>query len=69
MLAAETDVLVAGAQNDLFALLRDAALSVKTSIVRCLFAAPADGLDLFDGVCISKQPMTAREKISLEIRP
>ena len=67
MLAAQADVLVVRADDDLRTLLDDMALRVKARVERGLFAAPADGFDLFSLVGHDKQLVAAGDKVALEV--
>ena len=68
MPAAQADVFVVGAEHDLLSLPGDAAFAVQPGVVRRLPAAPADGLDLLDGIGKGQKPVAAGEEVSLKVR-
>ena len=67
MAAAQRDVALVAAQQDLLAGLDHAAVC-HAGVERRLAAAPADGLDLLDRVRPRHQPLAALEQISLKVR-
>ena len=68
VLPAQRNVAFIAAQHDLLALPDDLAVR-QPGVAGRFFAAPADRLDLLDGVRPGQQPVAALEKIFLEIRP
>ena len=65
--AAQRNVALVAAQQNLLAVL-DHPAAGHAGVERGLAAAPADGLDLLDGVRPGQQPLAALEEISLKIR-
>ena len=66
MPAAQADVLRISAQQDLLSFPHDFAL-MDARVKRRLAPAPADGLDLFDGICPAQQFTASFKEISLKI--
>ena len=62
MLPAKADVLVAAAEQHLFAVLHDTPVD-DARVAERLSAAPADGLDFLDGVRPCQQPLTAFKQV------
>ena len=67
--AAQADIALVRAEHDLLAPAYDAAAAVQARVVRRLAAAPADGLDLLDGIRAGQQAGAAGEEIAHEVRP
>ena len=68
MPAAQAHIAFAAAQHNLFALPHHFAV-YHARVADGFFAAPADGLDLLDGVGPGQQPLAALEKLVAEITP
>ena len=67
MLAAKARIFFVRPEDDLLSVLYNSVF-VKSCVKGGFFAAPADGLDLLNGVRPRKQPVTAGKKIALEVR-
>ena len=66
VLSAKGGIFFICAENNLFALF-DNSVFIKTGVPYCFFPAPADCLDLFNGIRPRKKPHTPLEQIAPEV--